>query len=359
MGLLEAAFMGFVQGMTEFLPISSTAHIRIVGGLSNTPEPGAAFTAIIQIGTGLAVLLYFRRDLVQIIVAWWRALCGVHGKGWRARVGLTGPDETATADLVDTVPTTGSFQPTQTTQGSAQSTYGSASHSALMGWFIIIGTIPVVVLGLAFSDHIETTLRNLWVIVATLVVFGLLLGWADRTRPQNHQLDKLTWRHALWFGLFQALALIPGVSRSGATITGGRLMGYTREAAARYAFLLALPAIFGSGLYELAKVVIKGEPEDSAVVVPGAAAIVVATVVSFVVGYIVIIGFLKIVSTYSYMPFVYYRLGLAAVVAVLIVTGVVPASDTASADSHTQTVTTVVSAQCDPPTSSLQAECGK
>jgi len=352
MGLLEAAFMGFVQGMTEFLPISSTAHIRIVGGLSNTPEPGAAFTAIIQIGTGLAVLLYFRRDLVEIIVAWWRALWGANGKGWRARIGLTGPDETAnpdqiaTADLVDTVPTSTVVKP-------AQTTYGSASHSALMGWFIIIGTIPVVVLGLAFSDHIETTLRNLWVIVGTLVVFGLLLGWIDRRRPQNHELDKMTWRHALWIGLWQALALIPGVSRSGATITGGRLMGFTREAAARYAFLLSLPAIFGSGLYELAKVVIKGEPEGSSVVVPGAPAIVVATVVSFVVGYIVIIGFLKIVSTYSYAPFVYYRLGLAAVVAVLILTGVVSADETASAGSGTQTVTVT---QCEP---SVQAECGR
>ncbi|MCL2454229.1 MAG: undecaprenyl-diphosphate phosphatase [Micrococcales bacterium] len=289
MGLWEAAFLGLIQGLTEFLPISSSAHIRIIGEFTGGGDPGAAFTAIIQIGTELAVVLYFRRDIARILAAWWRALTGAYGRGWRPRVGL-GASRGAPA----------------------------VSHDAMMGWFIIVGTIPIVVLGLAFQDHIESTFRNLWWTVLMLSAFALLLGWADKVRPQERTLEKLSVRHALFFGLWQALALIPGVSRSGGTITGGRLMGYTREAAARYSFLLALPAVFGAGFLQLYKSLDSfGTPGT-----PGVGAMLVGTLISFVVGYVVIIAFLKIVSTYSYMPFVWYRLGLAALVAVLLLTGV-------------------------------------
>lgn len=314
MGLLEAAFMGLVQGLTEFLPISSSAHIRILGDLTGEGEPGAAFTAMIQIGTELAVLLYFRHDIARIVVSWVRALAGAYGRGWRARVGLVtagGP----TSDLVDTAPA-----------GGSAGRGGGASHDALMGWFIIVGSIPIVVLGVLFKDSIESTLRNLWLTVIMLSVFALLLGWADKIGEQRRTMSDLTVRHALFFGLWQALALIPGVSRSGGTITGGRFMGYTREAAARYSFLLAMPAVFGAGLLQLVSSLGEfGQCSTTAGVgtyTPSVAATLVATTVAFVVGYVVIIGFLKIVSTYSYKPFVYYRLVLAAVVAVLLLTGV-------------------------------------
>jgi len=282
----EAAFLGLVQGLTEFLPISSSAHLRIVGALSGGGDPGAAFTAMIQIGTETAVLLYFRRDIVRIVAAWWRALRGAHGSDWRSRAGAP------------------SGAPTD--------------HDALMGWFIIVGSLPIGVLGLAFQNEIESTLRNLWIIVGTLAVFALVLGWADKVSPQERTVSDLSVRHALYFGLWQALALVPGVSRSGGTITGGRLMGYTREAAARYSFLLAMPAVFASGLFQLAKSVGEfGHPGE-----PALGATLIATVVAFVVGYVVIIAFLKIVSTFSYWPFVWYRLALAAVVAILLLTGV-------------------------------------
>lgn len=285
MGLFEAAFLGLVQGLTEFLPVSSSAHIRILGALTGSGDPGAAFTAMIQIGTELAVLLYLRRDIARILVAWWRASTGAHGTGWRARVGMPGGRV--------------------------------VSHDALLGWFIVLGSIPIVVLGLAFEDAIKTTLRDLWVTVAMLSAFGLLLGWADKVGPQRRSVEDLTVRDALFFGLWQSLALVPGVSRSGGTITGGRLMGYTREAAARYSFLLAMPAVFGSGLEQLATSLDAfGTPGT-----PSVAATLVATVIAFLVGYVVIIAFLKVVSTYSYRPFVWYRLGLAAVVAVLLLTG--------------------------------------
>jgi undecaprenyl-diphosphatase len=286
MGLLEAAFLGMVQGLTEFLPVSSSAHVRILGTLTGSGDPGAAFTAMIQIGTELAVLLYFRRDIARIITAWWRALTGGLGSSLRARIGMP--------------------------QG------GPVDHDALMAWFIVLGSVPIVVLGLALQDIIEAQFRNLWLTVLMLAGFGLLLGWADKTRPQRLELKDLTVRDAVFFGLWQALALIPGVSRSGGTITGGRLMGYGREAAARYSFLLAMPAVFGAGMLELVSSLGSfGTPGT-----PGVAATLLATVIAFVVGYVVIIAFLKIVSTYSYKPFVWYRVALAAVVAVLLLTGV-------------------------------------
>lgn len=286
MSVWEAIVLGLVQGLTEFLPVSSSAHLRIVGELIGSGDPGAAFTAITQIGTETAVLLYFRRDIARICVAWWRAVRGDLGTDWRSRTGA---------------PVGGRRDP-----------------DAQMAWYIALGSIPIVVLGLLFQDAIEQPFRNLWLIVLTLAGFALVLDWADRRASSERQLTDLTPRHALYFGLAQAMALVPGVSRSGGTITAGRLMGYSREAAARYSFLLAIPAVLGSGLYQLAKSV--GSFGDAGT--PGFGVTLIATVIAFVVGYVVIIGFLKIVSTYSYRPFVVYRIGLAVVVALLLVSGV-------------------------------------
>lgn len=276
-----AIVLGLVQGLTEFLPVSSSAHLRIVGELLGAGDPGAAFTAITQIGTESAVVLYFRRDIARICVAWWRALRGANGTDRASRL-------------------------------------GAGHQDARMGWYIGLGSLPIIVLGLMFQDTIESSVRNLYLIAFTLAGFALVLGWADRRAKLTRTLEDLTPRHAVFFGLAQALALIPGVSRSGGTITAGLLMGYTREAAARYSFLLAIPAVLGSGLFQLAKSLDSfGTPGT-----PSLGATLIATLVAFVVGYVVIIAFLKIVSTYSYKPFVIYRLVLAGLVLVLLATGV-------------------------------------
>ena len=278
----EAVVLGLVQGLTEFLPISSSAHLRIVGELlPSGADPGAAFTAVTQIGTETAVLIYFRKDIARIVAAWWRAVRGRDGTTWRARLGAADPD-------------------------------------ARMGWWIALGSVPIVVLGLLFEDSIKGPFRNLYLVAATLAVFAVVLGWADRVGAKQLTLDRLSGRHAVLFGFAQAMALIPGVSRSGGTITAGLLMGYTREAAARYSFLLAIPAVMGSGVQQL--VTSLGDFGEAGT--PSLGATVVAVLVAFVVGYFVIIAFLKIVSTYSYQPFVVYRLLLAAVVVVLLLTGV-------------------------------------
>lgn len=268
-GWLEAAFLGLVQGLTEFLPISSSAHLRILGPLlPSGADPGAAFTAITQIGTELAVVIYFRQDIARILTAWLRSLTDRRASD---------PD-------------------------------------ARMGWLIIWGTLPIAVLGLLFQDAIETYLRNLYITAVMLIVFGLILGAADRFGRREKPLKELSWRDGILFGFAQALALIPGVSRSGGTITAGLLMGYTREAAARYSFLLAIPAVFASGFYQLYKSWGVAGP-----VAPGPTAL--ATAVAFVVGYLVIIAFLRIVGTRGYWPFVWYRIALGALVLGLLMTG--------------------------------------
>jgi undecaprenyl-diphosphatase len=268
--LIEALVMGLVQGLTEFLPISSSAHLRILGEFwPGGADPGAAFTAIVQIGTELAVLVYFRREVAAILRGWWANV-------WYAR----------------------------------------PSPEGRMGWLIIVGSLPIVLLGLAFTDAIETHLRNLYITAGMLIGFGLILGWVDAHASQRRDLSDLTTRDGVLYGFAQALALVPGVSRSGGTITAGLAMGYTREAAARYSFLLAMPAVFGSGLYELVKSL--GHPGA----VPGWGATAIAALVAFVIGYVVIIAFLRIVSTFSYRPFVIYRLALGLLVLALLATGV-------------------------------------
>lgn len=269
---LDAAILGLVQGLTEFLPVSSSAHLRVLGEfLPSGADPGAAFTAITQIGTELAVVIYFRRDIVRIASA------------WISRTLLRRPN----GDAAD----------------------------ARMGWLIILGSLPIVVLGLLFKDAIETGLRNLYITATALIVFGIILGVADRLGSKARSLDKLTWKHGLLFGLAQAMALIPGVSRSGGTITAGLLMGYTREAAARYSFLLAIPAVFGSGFYQLFKSIGDVNPV-------GWGETFLATAIAFGVGYVVIVFFLKLVSTRSYMPFVWYRIAIGTGVLMLLAAGV-------------------------------------
>jgi len=255
MGIFEAILLGFIQGLTEFLPISSSAHLRIASELLGIGDAGAAFTAITQIGTELAVIVFFWRDIVRIVGRWFRSLTG--------SVPRKDPD-------------------------------------ALMGWWIILGSIPIVVLGLLFQNQIESTFRSLWIVATTLIVFGLLLGLADWIGKRALTLDRLNWKHGLIFGLAQALALIPGVSRSGGTITAGLLMGYKREAAARYSFLLAIPAVLGSGFYQLVKALRAPEVTPMGYTV-------VATVVAFAVALVVIGLFMRYISRGSFMPFVVYR----------------------------------------------------
>ena len=267
---LEAALLGLVQGLTEFLPVSSSAHLRIIGPLlPSGGDPGAAFTAITQLGTEAAVLLYFRHDIVRIARAWLASLIDVRQRG---------------------------------------------TPEARMGWLIIVGTLPISILGLMFKDAIEGSLRNLYLTAAMLILFAVFLAFADRFGQKDRPLDRLNWRHGLLFGFAQALALIPGVSRSGGTITAGLLMGYTREAAARYSFLLAIPAVMASGFYQLYRSWEVGSP-----IAAGPTAL--ATAIAFGVGYGVIVVFLKLVSTRDYMPFVYYRIALGVLVLALLAGG--------------------------------------
>ena len=284
MNFFQAIFLGLVQALTEYLPVSSSAHIRIIGDLMLGSDPGAAFTAIIQIGTELAVILYFRHDIIRILGAWFGSLFGKEGKDFKSRMGAHNPD----------------------TQ---------------MGWFIILGTMPILIAGLLFKHAIEGSLRNLWITVTVLALFGVLLWVVDARSKQVKTMKEMTWKDALIFGIGQMLALIPGVSRSGGTITYGRAMGYTREAAVRVSFLMAIPAVFGAGILEAVSAV-KDVAAGDAGMFPGWGPTIAAAIVAFVVGYVVIIGFLKFVSTFSYKAFAIYRIGLAIVVALLLITGV-------------------------------------
>ncbi|EHN11122.1 Undecaprenyl-diphosphatase [Patulibacter medicamentivorans] len=276
MDAFQAVVYGLVQGLTEFLPVSSSAHLRITAGISGWEDPGAAFTAVIQIGTELAVLLYFRYDIARILSAWGRSLRG--GAAGIRRDWATDTD-------------------------------------ARMGWLIIIGTIPIGLLGILLQDSIKTAFRDLHLIAATLIVFGLLLGFADIVARNRRPLDELTPRDGLLYGFAQALALIPGVSRSGGTITAGLLLGYKREAAARYAFLLAVPAVLASGLYELKDI--------GGANTPSWGPTILAAVISFAVGFSVIAWLMRFITTRSFAPFVVYRVALGILLLVLIATGAV------------------------------------
>lgn len=284
MSFLDAVILGIVQALTEFLPVSSSAHVRVVGELLNPgKDPGAAFTAIMQLGTELAVLIYFFKDIVHIIAQWAKSLVG--------KVPHSDPD-------------------------------------ARMGWFVILGSIPIGILGLLFEKQIDHALRNLYITAAMLILFAVILAYADARGAQEKNLEDLSLKDAILYGLAQALALIPGVSRSGGTITMGLILGYNRKAAARYAFLLAIPAVFASGLYKAYKEVpVLLSPEGRAAAAaagePSLAAIIVATLVAFVLGYAVIVWFMRLIENHSYSVFVWYRLIAATVLLLLLLFGVV------------------------------------
>ena len=273
MDWLQAILLGILQGLTEFLPISSSAHLRVVPAFLGWEDPGAAFTAVVQIGTEVAVLLYFWRDLWRIALAWLKA--------------LVRPEHRDEAD-------------------------------ARLGWFIIVGSMPIVLLGVLFQEKIETSARNLWLVGTMLIVFGIILGVADRVGAHRFPISHLGWRDAVLLGIGQAMALIPGVSRSGATISMGLFLGYERAAATRYAFLLAIPAVVGAGLFQLPDI-----PGGQNVY--GMGPTLAATVVAFLVGYATIAWLLRWVTTRSYLPFVVYRVALGTIVLTGLATGALTA----------------------------------
>ncbi|MFF2330818.1 MULTISPECIES: undecaprenyl-diphosphate phosphatase [unclassified Streptomyces] len=281
MSWFESFVLGLVQGLTEFLPISSSAHLRLTAAFAGWHDPGAAFTAITQIGTEAAVLIYFRKDIVRIVSAWFRSLVDRSMRG---------------------------------------------DHDAQMGWLVIVGSIPIGVLGVTLKDQVEGPFRDLRLIATTLIVMGVVLGIADRLAARDEAdggrhraarerktLKDLGVKDGLIFGFCQAMALVPGVSRSGATISGGLLMGYTREAAARYSFLLAIPAVLASGAFEL-----KDAGEGHVSWGPT----IFATVIAFGVGYAVIAWFMKFITTKSFMPFVIYRIILGILLLALVGTDI-------------------------------------
>ena len=256
---LEVLVLGVVQGLTEFLPISSSAHLRIISGVFFGHDPGAAFTAVSQLGTEAAVIVYFARDLWNLISVWFRGL---------------------------------------------RSAEARAEPDYRVAWLVIVGTIPIAVLGIIFKTQIETVARNLWVIATTMLLFGILLGLAERLGPQRTEINQLKPAQGVVLGFAQAMALIPGVSRSGGTITVGLFLGLTRTAAVRYSFLLAIPAVVAAGLFTLPDIA-EGGPNA-----PTPIQMVVATAIAFVVGYAVIAWLLRFVAKHSVYVFVWYRVAL-------------------------------------------------
>ncbi len=273
MSVLEAIVLGIVQGLTDFLPISSTGHLRIVPAFLGWDDPGAAFTAVTQLGTMAAVLLYFREDLLRISRAWLRSL---RNRPLRREL------------------------------------------DARLGWYIVLGTIPIGIFGLVFKDQIETGARDLYLIGTALIVLGLVLLLAEKVGTRERSLEQIRTKDGFAIGLAQALALIPGVSRSGATITAGLFMGLDRPAAARFSFLLSVPAVVLSGLLELGTILSDDDGEGASI-----GALVVATVMAFLSGYAAIAWLLRYLSTHSTVIFVIYRVALGALVLVLVGAGAI------------------------------------
>lgn len=270
MDSLQAIVLGVLQGLTEFLPVSSSGHLRIFPAFFGWEDPGAAFTAVVQLGTMAAELIYFRKDLWRIARTWTRSL----------------RDASVRHEL-----------------------------DARMGWYLVFATIPISVLGFLFDDVIEDPARDLTLIASMLIAFGLILYWADRRGRRDTKIDDLTMKQGLIIGAAQSLALIPGVSRSGATITAGLLLGLDRAAAARFSFLLSIPAVVLAGLYQLKDI----GGEGSAPV----GATIIGTILAFVVGYAVIAFLLKFLVTHTFNVFVGYRLALGALVLVLVGAGAI------------------------------------
>jgi undecaprenyl-diphosphatase len=277
MSWLQVVVLAVVQGLTEFLPVSSSGHLAIVSRVFFADDAGASFTAVTQLGTELAVLVYFGKDIVRILRAWFS---GLVIKSHRDNVDYR------------------------------------------MGWFVIIGTIPICVLGLLFKDVIRTGVRNLWIVATALILFSIVIAAAEYYGRQVRHAEQLTWRDSVIVGLAQCLALVPGVSRSGATISAGLFLGLDRELAARFGFLLAIPAVFASGLFSL--------PDAFHPVSEGMSAtglqLLASTVIAFVVGFAAVAWFLKFLVRHSMYWFVGYRVVIGAVVLALLATGVVAAT---------------------------------
>lgn len=273
MSLLEAIVLGIVQGLTEFLPISSTAHLRVVPAFVGWPDPGAAFTAVTQLGTEAAVVIFFRHEIRAIATTWLRSL----------------------------------RDPTLRSRSDAR-----------LGWYLIVATIPIGILGLVFERQIETGARDLWLVGTVLIVFALVLGYADRVGRHEREIEQLSVRDGLVIGLAQSLALIPGVSRSGATMSAGLLLGLQRPAAAKFGFLLAIPAVVASGIFQLEGILSGEEGGDEPF-----GYVALATVISFVVGYAAIAWFLRYLAHHSVRVFVGYRVLLGALVLALVTAGAI------------------------------------
>jgi undecaprenyl-diphosphatase len=269
--LIQAAILGIVQGLTEYLPVSSTAHIRILPALVGWPDPGAAFTAVVQVGTLVAVLIYFAKDLGRAIAAWAKSFCG----------------------------------------GEAAKT-----PEAKLGWAVFIGTLPIIVLGLAFHKQIESGLRSLYIVAASLILMGLVLLASERIGAKGRNLSLVRPVDGLWVGLWQCIALIPGASRSGSTISGSLLLGFDRATAARFSFLLSVPSVFAAAVYELIK-------QRHDLLGAGLPAVIVGNLFSFVVGYWSIAFLMKFLQTRSVLPFVIYRVALGLAIIGLLVAGIV------------------------------------
>ncbi|GAA2705398.1 undecaprenyl-diphosphate phosphatase [Micromonospora olivasterospora] len=275
---VEAIVLGVVQGLTEFLPVSSSGHLRITSALFFDRDAGASFTAVTQLGTEAAVLIYFAKDIWRIARTW---LVGIVDRSVRS------------------------------------------SLDYRMGWYVIIGSIPIGLFGFLFKDAIRETARNLWVVATTLIVFAFVLAFAEYWGRQSRTLEHFRMRDGVVMGFAQAMALVPGVSRSGGTLTAGLLLNLTREAAARYSFLLAIPAVVMSGVFSIPDVF---EPAATGTAAPSGAQMVVATLIAFVIGYAAIAWLLRYVAHHTLYVFVLYRVALGTLVLALLMTGTIAAT---------------------------------
>ncbi len=276
----QVVVLAVVQGLTEFLPVSSSGHLAIVSRVFFADDAGASFTAVTQLGTEAAVLVYFARDIA--------------------------PD------------------PRRVVQGPFCRPWVQCERTAdyWLGWYVIIGTIPICVLGLLFKDQIRSGVRNLWVIATALVLFSAVIALAERLGRQSRDVEQLTWRDAVIVGVAQTFALVPGVSRSGATISAGLFLGQQRELSARFGFLLAIPAVFASGLFSI--------PDAFHPVLEGMSAtgpqLLTAMAIAFVVGLAAVAWFLRFLVRHSMYWFVGYRVVVGVAVMILLATGVVSAT---------------------------------
>lgn len=272
MDIVHAIIFGIIEGITEFLPISSTGHLTIAERLLgyDIADPAlTAFTAFIQTGATLATILYFRKDIARVFMAWVRGLSG-----------------------------------------------GKRGSDYRLGWGVIIGTIPIAIVGLAFKDQIETTLRSMWIVAIGLLAWSLVMYLAERYAKQDRPEKQVTWKDTLFVGVMQCLALIPGVSRSGATISASFMRGFDRVTATRLSFFLSIPALMAAGIMEA---VTKADDIRERV---GWTPTIVATIVTFIVAYMAVAWLLKFIAGHSFKSFIVYRVVLGCVLVVLLSTGV-------------------------------------